>query len=203
MKKLTQRQEELLRFIQDHLDTHGFPPSIREMADHMSIRSTNGVNDHLKALEKKGYILRNQGFKSRAISLLHRSVENNVVVQVPILGRVAAGLPVLAEENMEGTICMEQSLLPAKPVFALRVHGDSMIEKGILSGDIVFVRSQPTAEAGQIVVALVDGETTVKTYKPYKQKVYLQPANSLMKPIVVEKSNLQILGIVAGVYRQL
>lgn len=213
MKGLTDRQQQLLHFIEDHLRIHGFPPSIREMADHMGIRSTNGVNDHLKALEKKGYIQRGAGLKSRAISLLSRIKRTAArrpeepVVAVPILGRVAAGVPVLSDENFEGSISLGRSLLPAnRKLFALRVRGDSMINKGILDGDMVVVSSQPDADSGQVVVAMVDGEATVKTLRRLKNHIRLEPANEEFEPIEIRHQDItstSILGVVTGVYRQL
>jgi repressor LexA len=213
MKGLTDRQQQLLHFIEDHLRIHGFPPSIREMADHMGIRSTNGVNDHLKALEKKGYIQKGQGLKSRAISLLSRSRRTSArrpeepVVTVPILGRVAAGVPVLSDENYEGSVSLGRSLLPAShKLFALRVRGDSMIDKGIFDGDLVMVTSQQTADSGQVVVAMVDGEATVKTLRRLKNHIRLEPANDQFEPIVIRRQDFtptSILGVVTGVYRQL
>jgi repressor LexA len=213
MKGLTDRQQQLLDFIEDHVRIHGFPPSIREMADHMGIRSTNGVNDHLKALEKKGYIQRGSGLKSRAISLMSRSRRSSArrqeepVVAVPILGRVAAGVPVLSDENYEGSISLGRSLLPGgRNLFALRVRGDSMIDKGIYDGDMVLVSSQQAADSGQIVVALVDGEATVKTLRRLKSHIRLEPANEKYQPIVVRRQDFtptSILGVVTGVYRQL
>ena len=216
MKELTHRQKELLSFIQEHVQLYGFPPSIREMADHMGIRSTNGVNDHLKALERKGYISRQKELKSRAISLTGPSTEvghhpqsssASQLIAVPILGRVAAGTPVLSEENMEGTIYLGNSLVPSgKNIFALRVNGDSMIEKGIFDGDLVIVRSQQKACSGEIVVALVDGEATVKTFRIKKDTIHLEPANPNMKSIVIHRNKMKptnIIGVVTGVYRQI
>jgi repressor LexA len=213
MKGLTDRQQQLLHFIEDHLRIHGFPPSIREMADHMGIRSTNGVNDHLKALERKGYIQRGAGLKSRAISLLSRSKRapsrraEEPVVAVPILGRVAAGVPVLSDENFEGSVSLGRSLLPSnRKLFSLRVRGDSMIDEGIFDGDLVLVSSQSTADSGQIVVALVDGEATVKILRRHKNHIRLEPANEKFEPIVIRSQDFtptSILGVVTGVYRQL
>jgi repressor LexA len=207
MKELTGRQQQLLEFIEEHLRIHGFPPSIREMADHMGIRSTNGVNDHLKALRKK------EGLKSRAISVLARAKRASTrkpdepVVAVPVLGRVAAGAPVLSDENFEGTISMGRSLLPSsRKLFALRVRGDSMIGKGIFDGDLVLVKSQANADSGQIVVAMVDGEATVKIFRRLESHIRLEPANEAMQPIVIHRQDFaptSILGVVTGVYRQL
>ncbi|MBN2495404.1 MAG: transcriptional repressor LexA [Deltaproteobacteria bacterium] len=209
MRELTRRQSELLEFIEDHLHAHGYPPSIREMAEHMGIRSTNGVNDHLKALERKGYVEREHGLKSRAIALRGRPQESRAApsVSIPVLGRVAAGLPVLSEENLEGHIQIGRSLLPSGgPLFALRVRGESMRDKGILDGDTVIVKKQSRAEAGQIVVALIDGEATVKTYRPSKRSISFEPANPDFQPIVLRRSDFRaadILGVVAGVFRRL
>ncbi len=210
-KELTGRQRQLLEYIADHLRGHGFPPSIREMADHMGIRSTNGVNDHLKALERKGYLERKEGLKSRAIALTaslhpgHAEQENLRVV--PLLGRVAAGLPMLAEENLEGEFHIGQDLLPGSgQIFALTVTGDSMIELGIHDGDTVFVRKQNQARAGEVVVALIDGETTVKTYRQTARAITFEAANPDYPDIVIPKGDFRptdILGVVTAVFRRL
>ncbi|NMB77291.1 MAG: transcriptional repressor LexA [Myxococcales bacterium] len=210
MDGLTERQEQLLRFIEAYGEMHGFPPSIREMAEHMGIRSTNGVNDHLKALLRKGFIRREGQAKSRALSLARRrgaaSFREEPAVSVPILGRVAAGQPILAEENLEGRLPVGRSLLRgAGDVFALRVRGESMIGKGILDGDLVIVRSQNAADPGQVVVAMLEGEVTVKTFRPEKDRVVFEPANPAMQPIVVRREDFRqtdILGVVIGVYRE-
>ena len=216
MKGLTQRQTQLLQFISDHVKENGYPPSIREMAEHMNIRSTNGVNDHLKALEKKGYLTRKTGLKSRAITLNKRRagrsrrkskyIEKTDVIDIPLVGRVAAGTPILAQQHIEQHIQLDRHLVgQSADIFALRVQGDSMIEKGILSGDLVFVRRQNTADPGQIIVAMLDGEATVKTYRPEASRIVLEPANSSMDPIVIEQGDyqqVQILGIVIGVFRK-
>ncbi len=217
MKTLTKRQGQLLAFIEDHIVTNGYPPSIREMGEHMGIRSTNGVNDHLKALERDGYIIRRARMKSRAIVLTDRASHRRTArrpgahdegtVSVPILGRVAAGQPILAEENLEGQLQVDRTMLGgSQNVFALRVQGDSMIEKGILAGDIVFVRKQNNADSGQVVVAMIEGEATVKTFRPQKDRIVFEPANQDMDPIVVRHSDsyqTEILGIGTGVFRRL
>jgi repressor LexA len=212
MRELTGRQRQLMNFIEDYLNTHGFPPSIREMADHMGIRSTNGVNDHLKALEKKGYITREKSLKSRAITVSSPKLEKfdseneEAMVAVPVLGRVAAGVPVLSEENYEGIIHLGQSLLPSSgKVFALKVRGESMIGKGILEGDTVLVRSQQSANSGDLVVAMVDGEATVKTFRRNKESIRFEPANPDFEPIVLGRQDFRqtsILGVVTGLVRQ-
>ncbi len=223
MRPLTDRQHDLLRFIENHLKERGYQPSIREMADHMGIRSTNGVNDHLKALERKGYIKRHMDSKSRAITLVERPenagprtaghpwerVSDRVdrVVNVPLVGRIAAGKPVWAEENMEDVLCLDASLTGPHPgVFALRVTGESMVGKGILDGDYVLVKPQKTAESGRIVVALVDGEATVKTLRVRPDAVVLQPENPAMQPIEIQKddtTSVDILGVVISVFRKI
>jgi repressor LexA len=182
MQGLTDRQREILDFISRRIEEQGYPPTIREIGEVMGIRSTNGVNDHLKALERKGFLKR-EGLKSRALrpvsapeeDVLEAPVPNNVVpfsgkvVAIPVLGRVAAGAPILADENVEATVHVDSFFLgtqAADRVFALRVSGESMIDAGIYDGDYIFVRKQLEARAGQIVVAMIDGEATVKRYQP-------------------------------------
>jgi len=213
MKELTSRQRQLLAFIESYIADYGYPPAIREMAEHMGIRSTNGVNDHLKALERKGYLSRRPGLKSRALRLLERPAAAEPerpaadTVAVPIVGRVAAGAPVLAEEHLEGRLELDRSLVGAgAEVFALRVQGESMIGRGILPDDIVFVRRQPSARDGQIVVALIDGEATVKTFRPAGDRIVFEPANPQWEPIEIHRSEFRqtdLLGVVTGVYRKL
>jgi repressor LexA len=221
MKELTSRQHQLLAFIESYIADNGYPPAIREMAEHMGIRSTNGVNDHLKALERKGYLSRRPGLKSRALRLIERPAAAERVhpaaaereqpaaetVAVPIVGRVAAGAPVLAEEHLEGRLELDRSLVGAgAEVFALRVQGESMIGRGILPDDIVFVRRQPSARDGQIVVALIDGEATVKTFRPAGDRIVFEPANPRWEPIEIHRSDFRqtdLLGVVTGVYRKL
>lgn len=199
---LTRRQKQVLDFISRCIDERGYPPTLREIGQHMSIRSTNGVNDHLKALERKGYLKR-EDLKARAM----RSVEPDSVARVPLVGHVAAGEPLLATENVEDVLKVDRSLLGRDDdVFALRVKGESMIEDGIFDGDLVFVRRQPTASRGETVVALLEDEATVKRYYPEDRRVRLQPANASMAPIYVneeEQRALDILGIVVGVFRRL
>ncbi len=209
MRELTDRQRALLEFIERHVQEHGYPPSIREMADHMGIRSTNGVNDHLKALERKGLIARDAGPKSRAITVTRprREGRRAEFPGIPVLGRVAAGLPLLAEENLEGHLRLERDLRAREDgLFALRVRGDSMVGLGILDGDHVIVRPQETARPGQIVVALIDGEATVKTFRPGRAGLTLEPANPAYPPIVVrpeEGREVRLCGVVVSVLRLL
>jgi repressor LexA len=224
---LTHRQREILEFISASIVERGFPPTLREIGEHFSIRSTNGVNDHLKALEKKGH-LRREDLKSRAmrpvmpdggdIVPLKRapSGTGNVQVvtasdddlcEVPILGRVAAGQPILAVENVQDTVKIDRMMLGGhREVFGLRIVGESMIEDGIFDGDYVFVKKTPTARTGEIVVAMIEGEATVKRYFPEGDVIRFQPANSNMTPIIVRRADFKsvdIIGIVVGVYRKL
>ena len=208
MKGLTPRQQEILDFVSRSIREQGYPPTIREIGRAFGIRSPNGVNDHLKALQRKGFLNR-EDLKSRAITPTHLgqvSLTGNMV-EVPLLGRVAAGQPLLAVENIEDRVLVDKFFLgSAEGVFALRVKGESMIEDGIHDGDFLFVRKQPRAERGAVVVALIEGEATVKRYYPEGDRVRFQPANAAMKPIYVRASEFretQILGIVVGVFRKL
>ena len=219
MQGLTQRQQMVLDFIRQSISDRGYPPTLREIGARMGIRSTNGVNDHLRALERKGYLTR-EDMKSRALrptSLGARSLGDDAVsdapandvdlVEVQVLGRVAAGLPLLAEEHVIDTVRVDRALLKGgREVFGLKVHGDSMIEAGILSGDYIFVKKQLTASRGEVVVALIGDEATVKYYFPEKDHVRFQPANKNMAPIYVRAADFKptmLLGVVVGVYRRL
>jgi repressor LexA len=179
----------------------------------MGIRSTNGVNDHLRALERKGYLTR-EDMKSRALRPCDAdpppaSSEEGAheLLDVPVLGRVAAGMPMLAEENVLDTVRIDRTLIRGgREVFGLKVTGDSMIEAGIFSGDYIFVRKQLTAQRGDIVVALIGDEATVKYYYPEKDYIRFQPANAQMAPILVRSSDFKptmLLGVVVGVFRRL
>ncbi|HCF61222.1 MAG TPA: repressor LexA [Myxococcales bacterium] len=214
MDELTERQKQILSFIIKRSGERGFPPTIREIGQEFHIKSTNGVNDHLIALERKGYLQRGEQ-KSRA--LVPTASARNLLglvaatpgrsVEIPVVGRVAAGEPLLAEQNLDDVVEIDTALLPraGKDVFGLRVKGDSMIGDGILDGDIVFVRRQPSAQPGDIVVAMIEGEATVKRFYPEGRRVRLQPSNPSMKPIVIEREasrDLALLGIVVGVFRR-
>jgi repressor LexA len=225
--ELTDRQLEVLRFIAREIEERGYPPTIREIGEALDIASTNGVNDHLKALERKGYLQRDAA-KSRALiptsqarDVLGRGGTDNVVslaarrdarrgshiLEVPIVGRVAAGQPILAQEQIEGTVQVDSFFLgTSKKVYALRVQGDSMIGDGILSGDYIFVKKQLQADDGEIVVALIDEEATVKRVYFEGDRVRFQPSNPRMAPIYVRREDFRstmILGVVVGVYRKM
>ncbi len=217
----------VLDFIRQSIADRGYPPTLREIGARMGIRSTNGVNDHLRALERKGYLTR-EDMKSRALRPTAHANSNSDpaeaqgghplrslaplgddadVIDVQILGRVAAGLPLFAEEHVIDTVRVDRGLLKGgREVFGLRVHGDSMIEAGILNGDYIFVRKQLTASRGDIVVALIGDEATVKYYFPEKDYVRFQPANKAMAPILVRAVDFKptmLLGVVVGVFRRL
>jgi repressor LexA len=202
MKALTRRQRQILEFIVDHVEREGFPPTLREMGRHFGIRSPNGVRDHIRALERKGYIAKGPE-KSRAIRL-RRGLRRHR--GIPLLGRIAAGSPILAEENMEGTLeIRDLAGGEGAPVFALHVRGDSMVEAGIQDGDIVLVRSQPVVEQGEIAACVLDEEATVKRLYREPHGYRLQPANEAMEPIFVEegRKDFRVAGRVVGILRRL
>jgi repressor LexA len=216
MQGLTQRQQMVLDYIRQSISDRGYPPTLREIGARMGIRSTNGVNDHLRALERKGYLTR-EDMKSRALRPTGMPPQADIapmapandedLVEVQVLGRVAAGLPMFAEEHVIDTVRIDRGLLKGgREVFGLRVQGDSMIDAGILSGDYIFVRKQLTAQRGEIVVALIGDEATVKYFFPEKDYVRFQPANKTMAPILVRAMDFKptmLLGVVVGVYRRL
>ena len=214
MQGLTARQEQVLGYIKQSIIDRGYPPTLREIGAHMGIRSTNGVNDHLRALERKGYLTR-EDMKSRALRprdmdfsdpSQKKSKSDDNTVEIQVLGRVAAGLPLYAEEHLLDTVRIDQSLLASGEIFGLRVSGDSMIEAGIMSGDYVFVRKQSVAQRGDIVVALIGDEATVKRYFPERDYVRFQPENKTMAPILVRATDFKptmLLGLVVGVFRKL
>jgi repressor LexA len=201
--KLTARQQEMLDYIERETSSAGVPPSIRQIGAAMGISSTNGVRLHLQALQKKGYIRRSQR-TSRGIVSLNRlsnavSPSCSTTVDIPILGRVAAGMPIMAAENREGSLTLNASMVKNQESFALRVTGDSMINAGILDGDIVVVRLQQGADNGDIVVALMGEEATVKRFYREKDKIRLQPENPTMEPIY--STDVDICGKVIALVR--
>jgi repressor LexA len=221
---LTDRQREILDFISESIAERGYPPTLREIGLHFGIRSTNGVNDHLRALEKKGYLQR-EDLKSRALRPVpsssgrgetratggRRDARGDArapdVIEIPIIGRVAAGTPLLAVENVQDTVQVDRFFIgQTREVFALRVKGESMIEDGIFDGDYIFVRKQLQASRGDIVVAMIGDEATVKRYYPEGDSIRFQPANAAMQPIVVKKrdfKSVNLVGVVVGVYRKM
>ena len=194
---LNERAGKILAFIRSFTRDNGYPPTIREIGEAFGISSTNGVRYYLNLLEKAGHLKRS-GRISRGIGPTLPAASPGI----PILGRVAAGQPILAEENHDGTLETEHVFGDRRGLFALKVRGDSMVDAGILEGDYVIVRHQENASAGEIIVALVGEEATVKYYRPREDSVELVPANPKYEPIVVaEESDFRILGIVRGVLR--
>jgi repressor LexA len=199
---LTAAQARLLRFIETTLHRRGYPPSLEEMAQAMGAAFRSGVQGHLRALARKGYIRRDLG-QYRALEVVHPLLP--APGTVPILGRVAAGRPLLAVENYDGMLSLGPDLLGKGPHFALQVHGDSMLGAGIVAGDYVLVRQQDTAEVGEIVIALLGEEATVKRLRKRGKALVLEAANPAYAPIPLTHSlpPPRILGKVVGVYHPL
>ncbi len=199
---LTRRQKDILEYIEKMITGLGKSPTIREIGEEFDISSTNGVRAHLEALIKKGYI-RRQSLISRGIELVRDL--SGPVERVPLVGAVPAGLPIDAIENIEGEIAIDTSFLPAGETFTLRVEGDSMRDAGIFDGDYVLVKKQKSANAGDVVVAIIGEEATVKRYYPERGKVRLQPENESFEPIWVDKKSpeFSIAGKVVGLMRRI
>jgi repressor LexA len=201
--RLTERQQEVLGFIQEFSETHGVPPTVREIGGRFHV-TPRAAFDHLRALERKGYLRRRstEGRSSRALTL---AVPRSTAREVPILGRIAAGAPLLAEENRDGTLPLDPAWIGGRgdDVFGLRVRGESMINAHIVEGDLVLVRRQDHAQSGDIVVALVDGEATVKRFGRDGRVVLLRPEHPTMAPIVIREGekDVRILGKVVGLVR--
>lgn len=247
-KDLTDRQASIYRYIVGYIEENHYPPTVREIAEAFDISSTNGVSEHLRALIRKGFLVK-EAAKSRALrplvaledivlksdspqkkrrqraaakskelssarqpsyrdaSLLGLKSSEAAIREVPVLGRIAAGAPILAEEHVEETLTLDVSMFcrAYDEVFALRVRGTSMIGDGIMPGDVVFVRPQATADDGELIAALLDGSATVKRYEKRKGVVYLMPSNPEMEPITVcaeDNVEFRILGSIKGVLRQ-
>ncbi len=198
---LTSKQQEILDFIKLEISTKGYPPSVREICVAVGLRSTSTVHGHLERLEKRG-IIRRDPTKPRAIEILDDSASTKEVIDVPIIGSVAAGQPILAVENVEDNFPVPVDYFPSKnQLFMLQVKGESMTGCGIMNGDYLIVEQQPTAENGDIVVALIDDSATVKTFYKEKDHIRLQPENPSMEPIIVE--DCSILGKAVGLFRKI
>ncbi len=199
--KISPKQTEILEYIKSEIINRGFPPAVREICEAVNLKSTSSVHSHLETLERNGYIRRDPT-KPRAIEIVddNFNLTRRELVNVPVVGRVAAGEPILAVENVENYFPIPAEFMPNSQTFMLNVKGESMINAGILDGDQILVQQQSTAENGNIVVALIDDSATVKTF--YKEDGYyrLQPENDTMEPIIV-KDDLKILGKVIGVFR--
>lgn len=202
-KEITPRQRQILQYILQHIEAKGYPPTVREIGEAVSLSSSSTVHAHLKALEDAGLIKRD-AVLTRAIKLLPGMAgkpKSSRVVSLPVVGRVAAGKPSLAVEDFEETFPLPQDFLGGSDGFMLRVRGDSMIEDGIRDGDLVIVRRQEVAENGDTVVALLENEATVKRFYRENGKVRLQPANSAMSPMIVD--SVKLAGKVVGLLRKM
>lgn len=198
--KISQKQKEILEYIKQEILNKGYPPAVREICEAVHLKSTSSVHSHLETLEKNGYIRRDPT-KPRAIEIVddNFNLTRKEMRNIPIVGTVAAGQPIFAEENISGYFPLLADELPAGDLFILNVRGESMINAGIYDGDKVIVRQSPTAKDGDIVVALVDDSATVKTYYKEEGRYRLQPENDTMDPIYVDE--VIILGTVVGLFR--
>jgi len=204
-KELTPTQEKVFDFLKDFLREKGFPPTLREIAFHFGLKGPKGPQKTLNILERKGYIRKVPG-GSRAIEILsYPQFSLTHILPIPIVGRVRAGEPVLAIENIEGYINLDRSLVSSGDVFLLRVQGDSMIDAHIQDGDFALVKPQPNAENGEIVVALIEDEATIKRIFMKRDLIRLEPANPKMEPIIVKKGEkkITIVGKVIGIFRKI
>ena len=206
MEKLSQKQLQILEYMRKEVKDKGYPPSVREICDAVGLKSTSTVHGHLERLERKGYIRRDPS-KPRAIEIFGEE-DNSILntnkskelLEVPIVGTVTAGTPILAVENIEDTFPLPADYAPNGDIFMLRVKGDSMINAGIFNKDLIIVKSQTTAENGDIVVAMIEDFATVKTFYRENGYIRLQPENPTMSPILVR--DVSILGKVVGLYRK-
>lgn len=212
---LTKRQKQILDYIQTCIKEKHYPPSVREIGQAIGLSSPSTVHAHLNALEEKGYIKRD-GAKSRSMVVTEKhghtgskqpaeqentAASDRKLVTLPLVGRVAAGTPILAEQNIEEEVPLPTALFGDQGSFLLTVHGESMIEAGILDGDVLLVKEQKSADDGDIVVAILDGEATVKSFFREKDCIRLQPHNPSMEPLFV--TDVQIAGVVTGLFRNL
>ena len=206
-RPLTKRQKEILTFISDHIDSAGFPPTRNDISKHFGFRSPNAAESHLRALEHKGVIRikpgHSRGITLTALSLSNLPAANVTRIPLPLVGRVAAGSPILAQENIEHEYRVDPSLFSSRPHYLLRVEGDSMRDAGILDGDLLAVHRTPEAQNGQIVVARLDDEVTVKRFKRSGHQVSLLPENTEFQPIQVDlrRQELVIEGLGVGIVR--
>jgi repressor LexA len=195
MENLTKRQQQVLDFVTRCIDTLGAPPTLREISAHIGTRGTVTTLHHLQAIEKKGYLRRREG-SSRGIVLTGKAGKSEVLVSIPIVGTVSAGLPQLAVESIEGFCAVSPEWIKGDGCFFLKVRGDSMIEAHILDGDLALIRPQSTAENGEIVVVLIDGAATLKRFYHEGDHIRLQPENRLMGPILIHENNAET--VIAG-----
>jgi repressor LexA len=197
---LENKQNEIYEFLKKQIYEKGYPPSVREICAAVGLRSTSTVHGHLARLEKKGYIRRDPT-KPRAIEILKGSINKKELIDIPVIGKVTAGIPILAVENVEDTFTLPINFLKSNnDLFILNVSGESMIEAGIFDGDLAIIEKCDYAENGDIVIALIENEATIKRFFKEKNYIRLQPENSTMQPIIV--NDCKILGKLIGLYRQ-
>ena len=198
--RITDKQREILEYIKQEILNKGYPPTVREMCDAVHLKSTSSIHSHLESLEKNGYIRRDPS-KPRTIEIVddNFNLTRREVVNVPVVGSIAAGQPLLAVQNIDNYFPIPSEYMPNQDTFMLHVKGDSMINAGIFDGDVILVKQQNTARNGEIVAALVDDSATVKTFYKETDHIRLQPENDTMDPIIV--ADCQILGVVFGVFR--
>jgi len=199
-RKMGAKQKEIYEFIKSQIKAKGYPPSVREICTAVNLSSTSTVHGHLSRLEKKGF-LRRDPTKPRAIELLIEPVITKEMIDIPIVGKVTAGLPILAVENIEETFSLPINYVSSnEELFMLRVSGDSMIEAGIHNGDLAIIEKASSATNGEIIVALIEDEATIKTFYKEENHIRLQPENSTMDPIIVD--NCSVIGKLKGLYRR-
>lgn len=198
--RITDKQREILEYIKQEILNKGYPPTVREMCDAVHLKSTSSIHSHLESLEKNGYIRRDPS-KPRTIEIVddNFNLTRREVVNVPVVGSIAAGQPLLAVQNIDNYFPIPSEYMPNQDTFMLHVKGESMINVGIFDGDVILVKQQNTARNGEIVAALVDDSATVKTFYKEADHIRLQPENDTMDPIIV--ADCQILGVVFGVFR--
>ncbi len=198
--RISDKQREILEFMKQEILNKGYPPTVRELCDAVHLKSTSSIHSHLETLEKNGYIRRDPS-KPRAIEIVddNFNLTRREVVNVPVVGSIAAGQPLLAIQNIDNYFPIPAEYMPNQDTFMLHVKGESMINAGIFDGDVILVKQQSTARNGEIVAALVDDSATVKTFYKEEGHIRLQPENDSMDPIIV--ADCQILGVVFGVFR--
>ncbi len=198
MKQITERQQEVLNFISGFTKSNNYPPTVREIGEHFGI-SLRAVQDHIAALQKKGYLAQTQK-RARSLSIVSENQHDTFVAKVPLLGTVAAGKPLLSEENLDGYVNLTEPFVrPGKSYFALRVRGQSMVEAGILEGDLAVIEQAQTAVDGQIVVAVIDNAITLKRFYKEADRIRLQPENSAFQPIYSKE--VTVVGILSNIVR--
>jgi repressor LexA len=204
MQALTERQQRIYDFLGDFHRQHGLPPTVYEVAEHFAIKPSTAFA-HLRALQRKGYLQRTS--KARSLTLLKTAPPAPVraLVSIPLLGRISAGLPLLSEQQERELVQFDAALLPrtsaSQPLFALRINGESMRDAGIRDGDLIVARAQPTAEPGEIVIALVDGESTIKYYHPRRGRIELRPANPAFASRFYAPAEVQLQGVMTALLR--